>query len=166
MRATGQAEDDERQMAAMSADDRKKFKQRQRKEAQRAAKESEERQKAAESAANAAATAAAGKERDAKDKGAAKKAAAPKKCAYMSLCLGLSSCPGCTRHADCGAAGRGNNVQHHNVGLWLLARNSMQTWQPDIAMVSPREKRGRQTRSSRKCTCNVEGCLPQAGPRP
>ena len=72
----------------MSADDRKKFKQRQRKEAQRAAKESEERQKAAESAATAAATAAAGKEKDPKEKGSVKKAAAPKKCASWSFRTG------------------------------------------------------------------------------
>ena len=77
-RSLTQAEDDERQMAAMSADERKRHKQRQRKEAQRAAKEAEEREKAAESLVATAAT--PGKEKDPKEKGSAKKAAAPKKC--------------------------------------------------------------------------------------
>lgn len=73
-----QAEDEEKELAAMSADERKRHKQRARKEAQRAQKEAEARAKEAEAAA-------AVKEREAKKKaeeaGAKKAPPAPKKCA-------------------------------------------------------------------------------------
>jgi hypothetical protein len=107
-RSLTQAEDDERQMAAMSADERKRHKQRQRKEAQRAAKEAEEREKAAESAVATATT--PGKEKDSKEKGSAKKASAPKK--YVpkypigvvegAVQMPFARCPGCHAARDRG----------------------------------------------------------------
>lgn len=73
-----QAKDEEKELAAMTSDERKRHKQRARKEAQRAQKEAEARASEAEAAA-------AVKEREAKKKaeeaGAKKAPPAPKKCA-------------------------------------------------------------------------------------
>ena len=75
----------------MSADERKRLKQRQRKEAQRAAKEAEEREKAAAESAAATTTSSPGKEKDSKEKGSAKKAPAQKKCVFITAVRSVSS---------------------------------------------------------------------------